>query len=40
MEDPNKPGTILISRDGNAALNIREVLARGNRPRFLRRVIN
>lgn len=38
MEDPSKQGTTLVSRDGNAALNIREPLARGNRPRCLRRV--
>ena len=36
-EDETRPRTLLISRDGNAALNIREPLARGNRPRWLRR---
>ena len=38
-EDPTRPGSTLVSRDGNAALNIRELLARGNRPRWLRRVV-
>ena len=38
-EDPARPGTTLVSRDGNAALNIRGLLARGHRPRWLRRGI-
>ena len=41
IEDASRPMTTLVSRDGNAALNMREIIARGGirRPWWLRRPV-